>query len=125
MIYTLSNDVRQIGEKILKEPRYKYIVDASIQIGYMETDKERQGKKIRYADCTKVADRYRALSPYDFLITFYPPALEASVEAQERIMRHELLHVGVKPDGSLYVEPHDVEDFREMLEQYGLDWVRE
>ena len=125
MTYMISSTVREIGEKILKEPRYKYITDAGIRIQWMETDKERQGKKVRYADCTKVADRYRELTPYDFMVTFYPPALEASVEAQERIMRHELLHIGVKPDGGLYVEPHDIEDFREIIEQYGLDWVRE
>ena len=125
MLYMISDHVRQIGEKVLQEPRYKYIVDAGIQIGYMETDKEKGGKKIRYADCTKISDRYKALTPYDFMITFYPPALEVSEEIQERIMRHELLHIGVKPDGSLYVEPHDIEDFREIIEQYGLDWVRE
>lgn len=126
MLYAPSDKIKEIGERVLKEERYKYIVDADIRIGYMIADDDKTVKnKTRYADCTKVADLYKALVPYDFLITFYPSAQELDIVHQERVMRHELMHIGIKSDGKLYIEPHDVEDFREMIARYGVGWVRD
>ena len=36
-------------------------------------------------------------------------------------MYHELKHIGMGPKG-LKIEPHDVENFSDILEKYGLDW---
>lgn len=43
------------------------------------------------------------------------------------LILHELLHVGIDVDGneeSYRIIPHDIEDFRLVLERYGLDWNR-
>ena len=41
-------------------------------------------------------------------------------------MLHELMHIGIKYDkqGELtpFIVPHSVQDFRYILEKYGLDW---
>ena len=41
------------------------------------------------------------------------------------LILHELMHVGIIKDGneeSYFVRPHDIEDFRDIIVQYGLDW---
>ena len=38
------------------------------------------------------------------------------------MLQHELLHIGQSEKGTFIVKPHDVEDFREIIDEYGLDW---
>ncbi len=59
------------------------------------------------------------------MITFYPLAIELDTEHRKRVMRHELMHIGIEPGGKLYIVPHDVEDFRAMLDEYGMDWAKD
>jgi hypothetical protein len=40
----------------------------------------------------------------------------------EILMEHELRHIGVADSGELVIEPHDIEDFRAIIDNYGLDW---
>ena len=45
-------------------------------------------------------------------------------EEQKRIlMWHELKHCGVDGKGNTYVIPHDIEDFKEIIEKHGMDWA--
>jgi len=39
------------------------------------------------------------------------------------VMHHELRHVGVNSKGGYKMVRHDVEDFREYLEKYGIGWA--
>ena len=44
----------------------------------------------------------------------------------EILIYHELRHVGVNDSGiepSFYVVPHDVEDFKDILQKYGFEWA--
>jgi hypothetical protein len=45
----------------------------------------------------------------------------------EILLYHELLHVGIKEDGEgeyIYsVNPHEIEDFKTIINQYGMDWA--
>ena len=47
-------------------------------------------------------------------------------EQKKLLMLHELMHIGIKYDkqGELtpFIVPHSVQDFRYILEKYGLDW---
>ena len=43
------------------------------------------------------------------------------------LLYHELLHVGVNErSGEMVyvVNPHDVEDFRTIIDRYGIDWAK-
>jgi hypothetical protein len=40
----------------------------------------------------------------------------------EILMEHELRHIGITDNGDLVIEPHDIEDFRAIIDDYGLDW---
>ena len=61
--------------------------------------------------------------PFDFVITFYWPNCENMTEEKlEMLMYHELRHVGFG-DGTFTIIPHDVEDFRDVIDRWGLDWI--
>ena len=107
----------------------QWIDKAHIQIGYMVSDKDKKSHgRLVFADCRKVPDYYRAFIPYDFLITVYEQnCVGMSEEAMFILLYHELLHVGIDETGEetkYVVNPHDVEEFRAIIDQYGLDWER-
>ena len=50
-----------------------------------------------------------------------------SDEQMEILLYHELLHVGMDDTGEevkYIVNPHDVEDFRAVIDRYGIDWAK-
>ena len=83
------------------------------------------GKSV-FGQCEKVPDKYKWSVPCDFTITIFEPNVERFTEEQMRILiLHELMHVGVLKDGNeenYFIRPHDIEDFRTIIEKYGLDW---
>lgn len=120
-----SPELRQLGDKIIKEHAdLHWIKDSRIRIGYCESDLDkRKGGGLVYAECHKVRPLYQAYVPYDFIIVFYTPNADLMTDAQRDIlMYHELLHVGMDPTGSLRLIPHDIEDFKAILDQYGMLW---
>ena len=40
------------------------------------------------------------------------------------VLFHELLHVGIKKDGTLFVRPHDLEDFKLVINKFDTDWAK-
>jgi predicted metallopeptidase len=60
------------------------------------------------------------------MITLFEPNIERLTDKQlEIVILHELMHVGIEHDGNeeiYYIKQHDVEDFRTIIDRYGLDW---
>ena len=96
--------------------------DSLIRIVYFESDLDkRKGGGLVYAECHKVRPREQAYVSYDFIIVFYTPNADIMTDAQRDIlMYHELLHVGMDLTGSPRLVPHDIEDFKTILDQYGM-----
>jgi DNA-binding Lrp family transcriptional regulator len=119
----VSKDLRRLAEKIIKHfPEFNFIREFNIRIGYVVSQERKQGEKITYADCRKVQEVYRAYLPYDFIITFYERNTGFLNENQLKVLiRHELKHVGIGVKG-LKVKPHDIEDFRDIITEFGLEW---
>ena len=125
---TPSRELRDLAADLIQtDPKLAHIAASSVRIGYVTADveKTRNGRAV-LGQCEKVPDRYKWAMPFDFFITFYEPNCERLTDAQRRVlMLHELMHVGVDVDGneeSYRVVPHDVEDFRKIIEEYGMDW---
>ena len=58
----------------------------------------------------------------DFIITFYADSAGIGEEYLKILMRHELMHIGY--DGEKrYIVPHDCEDFKAIIRDYGVDWI--
>lgn len=122
-----SSEYRRLAEKVIKKHEdLHWIKESNIKIGYVESDKDKMSNgKIIYADCNKVQSLYKAYTDYDFIIRMYGPNVIMLNEEQiEILMYHELMHVGMDDNGNMRIVPHDVEDFRCILDEYGLDWNR-
>ena len=98
-------------------------------IAYLGSSKKKKsnGMTVR-AECTKFSNQYKWLGDYDFFITVYEKNCEGMTDEQmEILMLHELMHIGVDVDdygeAHYFIRPHDVQDFREILERFGVDWA--
>ena len=123
--YTQDEALTSLGHMVIAENDiFEHL--GGCRIAFLAADfvKQHHGG-FKHADCEKVNPKWRALSGFDFVITFYATALDKSPEVQYRIMKHELMHVGFDPgNGDRWLIHHDVEDFRDMIDEYGIDWVR-
>ena len=121
---------REIAEGLIeREPRLAHIDGSDVRIAYLSSDAEKRshGKVVR-GTCEKVPAKWQWSLPFDFAITvFEPNVADLDEERVRRLLYHELLHVGVDLDDEgnerYSVVPHDVEDFREMVERFGIDWA--
>lgn len=122
-MYERSEKLRALGEKVIHThiDLLSHIIEQDIYIEYLECDKPKvkDGRRI-YADCEKVKEKYDAIYPMDFIITFYG---ETPAGKEETVMLHELLHVGWE-DGKTKIRQHDVQDFKIIVDKLGTDWIR-
>lgn len=123
-----NKEYRLIAQRrIRSEPQLSFIQDYGIKVAYLSCDKPKNTnhKKV-LADCMKVPEQWRWTCKYDFVITVYEPNCTFLSEEQKDILVfHELMHIGVDEDGDepkFYVKPHDVEEFNEIINRYGLYW---
>ena len=126
-----DKDLRNLAEKVIKTysnldtlKNYKN----QVRIGYQWSNKEKKNKgRITYGDCTLVSEKLKEFIDYDFIITFYVNAYNISAKAREMLMYHELRHIGIyeKDIGEFkfYLEPHTLEDFTDIVEKYGINWI--
>ena len=119
-----------LAQEVIREhPDLQWIPDAGISIGYVESDrpKKKNGREV-FGECIKVKDLYKCYIPHDFLIVVYVANVSGmSREKLKILLYHELLHVGMTANGEevkYIVNPHDVEDFRTIIDRYGIDWAK-
>lgn len=120
----IAEDIEDIGNKvILAMPELFVIREYGVKIGYVRSYERKTGKgREVLADCRKVTGTYTAYLPFDFIVTFYEPNTYHMTDNQKKIlMLHELRHIGIGDKG-LKIEPHDVEDFKDILIRFGMDW---
>lgn len=118
-----SKKLEKLGKAIIDRfPEFGFIKEYDIRIGYVISYEKKGGAKIVYADCRKLQEPLKAYLPFDFIITFYDDNTSMLNKKQMKIlMYHELRHIGVGDKG-LKIEPHTIEDFKDILEKYGLSW---
>lgn len=125
----ISEEYAKIGaeliecEDILIDIRNSQATIIYLSSDYAKTDK---GKAV-LGQCERIQDKYKWGIPADFTITLFEPNIEGkSLEAIRRIIFHELLHVGIefKDDSteSYSIRPHDIEDFKLLIDRWGTDW---
>ena len=102
----------------------EHLRHSDVQIIYLASEHEKKSKgKIVYGQCEKVADKYKWGIPCDFTITIFEPNVGGFTEDQLKIVLfHELLHVGIDEDGEFSIRPHDLEDFKAVIDRFGTDW---
>lgn len=127
----INEHYAEIGRKLIEsEPALEKVRYSEATIVYLSSEHERTSNgKIILGQCERIPDKYKWAIPCDFTITLFEPNLEGLTEEQIRIViLHELMHVGIREgregNEDYYVVPHDIEDFRLILERYGIDWAK-
>ena len=125
--YEINNELRALADKVMSEySDVSHLKDHASNIQYLNCDLKKgkgDGSILVYADTQKVTEKYKTLTGFDFVITFYTPNTEGLDDKQmEILMWHELKHVGYLDDGSCRIIPHDLEDFKAVIDRYGVDW---
>ena len=126
----VSEEHEKIAEKVIRDHEdLHWIGKLKVSIGYLISDQEKKksGRSV-LGECIKVKELYRPYVPHDFLIVIYEPNTIGLTEEQVQILLyHELLHIGIDDEGEnlkYIINPHDVEDFREVIDRYGIDWAK-
>ena len=122
--YRLDDNLDAIAYKVIQaHSELAYLDTNGISIAYQRSNvnKKRNGKVV-FADTEKIKDKYGVFIPHDFLITFYADSNNISNEILEKLMYHELRHVGFS-EGKTFIVPHDVEDFKDIINIWGIDWI--
>ena len=126
MIYTYDKELADaVQAEILHNMAFADLKDCRIAVLYCEQDKKRNGMTV-YADTKKLSDMHSYISGYDFVITFYEKSSYMSEAVLKVLIEHELRHIGIESRGGAvrwYIIPHDVQDFREIIEAHGINWA--
>lgn len=125
----INEEYAVIGRQIIEEePSLADLRMSNAQVVFLSSQRRKHanGKKT-YAECEKISDKYKWGIPADFTITVFEPNCAGFTDEQMRILLfHELLHarVEVREDGTeIYgINPHDLEDFKEIIDRFGTDW---
>ena len=126
---TISERYTKIAHELIKnEPSLATIRGSRVAIAYLSSEHEKkESGKIIGGQCEKIPVKYKWAITCDFTITVFEPNVERFTDEQIRILLfHELLHVGIRLDGNeeeYFIVPHDVEDFKEILDRYGIGWA--
>lgn len=127
----ISEEYAAIGAELIEaEDALARVRDSEVTIIYLGSDKAKTSRgRTVFGECERVADKNRWAIHADFLIVVYEPNCADMDEDQMRVLLlHELLHVGVDHDkdgNEVYrVVPHDLEDFRLIVDRYGTGWAQ-
>lgn len=121
----LSKTMEVLAEKVIDEHKEEFqeLIDGKYYIAYLISDqaKKSNGCIVR-GECALVPSKYKWTCNYHFTITFYMPHIkELTQEQLEILMWHELKHAGLDKDKP-YIKPHDLIDFKEIVDLYGPYW---
>ena len=127
---TINERYAELGDALVEgEPMLAPIRDSGATVLYLGSDyaKKSKGRAV-YGECERVADKNKWAIPADFLIVVYEPNCAGMDDEHiSRLLFHELLHVGIDVDEDgverYSIRPHDLEDFRECIDRWGVDWI--
>ena len=125
-----SEKYKAIAEALIqKEPALEYIKDSGVRIAYLESNyKKNKEGKTGLGECERVLAKNKWAIDYDFTITLFNPNIGGLTEEQlGMVMFHELLHVGIEAGDEsdrYYIRPHDLEDFKMIIDRFGTDYCR-
>lgn len=123
----ISEYITKIAEDVIRND-LTYLNNANCTVLFLTSEHpKKSSKRAVLGECEKVPEKYKWAVPADFIITIFEPNTEDLTEAQMRILvKHELMHIGITDDAdpSFYIVPHDVEDFSEILKEYGIGWEK-
>lgn len=120
----ISEEYTEIGMRLLEErPELAEIRNAQVSVVFLASEhiKKKSGTLV-YGQCEKIPEKYKWGIPCDFTVTLFEPNIAfLNAKQIEILIFHELLHIGVDED-SFFIRPHDLEDFKVIIDKYGVNW---
>ena len=126
-MYWQAKDIEAVARRVIKTyGDLNHLNDPQCRIAYQHCDKAKKDRgKIVLADTQLVNEKLKVFCCYDFIITVYDAnCIGLDDVRMERLMYHELKHVGFEAPDRYYIIPHDLEDFRSVIDKWGTDWIR-
>lgn len=132
----ISDVYTKIGADLIEtEDSLDALRDSAVRIIYLVSGhKKISSGQVVYGQCEKIAEKYKWGIPCDFTVTIFETNVIEAQFTDEQIralVHHELLHIGIEKEQTLLgtdetysIVPHDLEDFRLILEKYGVNWNR-
>ena len=112
----IKNMVREIVEDDEKAKKYGFEMLHSIDIQCVRV----KGKVSKaYADVRKISFPTSLFTDKKWLISFYDIFDDLTEDKQKIVALHELLHIDAEKEKLV---KHNIEDFRVILEEYGINW---
>lgn len=135
--YKENEQYSLIGKDLIEnEDAFELLKKHKVKIAYMESSKPAgKSKRVVLGECIKLSEKdknlltsWRAGAIPDYFIVIYKDRIKTFSEEQIRILiMHELMHIDIKEgeDGSVAfrLKKHDLEDFREIVDRFGMDWA--
>ena len=125
----INEQYKVIAENLIKtEPALQHLAKSEVRIIYLESDLQRKIKTgVVHGVCERIASKNKWAIHADFTITLYKLNNAGFSEDQlKTLLFHELLHVGIEINDegkeSYYCVPHDLEDFKLIINKFGTDW---
>ena len=120
----INEKYQEIAQELIDtRPELQELKYSDVTVILLDSDCEKKSKKKTvFGQCEKIADKYKWGIPCDFTITLFKPNIVGFTDQQIKILIfHELLHVGTDGD-KMFIRPHDLEDFKIIIDEYGSDW---
>ena len=130
-----SPEWTKIGAEVMKEyqdDKFKNIHNLGINVAFLTSKEAPVTKgKAKMGECIAVKKEYhKRFIPHDYLIIIYEPNVQHMTPEQKKILvEHELMHINAyeneEGETKLGINPHEVEDFQEIIDKYGADWAKD
>lgn len=122
----INEEYAMIGEELIAtEQALANLRGMPYTIIYLSSNHKKKSKgNLILGQCEKVSEKNKWAIPCDFTITIFEPNCVGLDPDQIRtVIFHELLHVGADLEEP-YVRPHDLEDFKLIIDRFGVDWCK-
>ena len=123
-MYSVDLRTKDLAKRVIEEYPVTFEELKGINIAYLcSTEKKKSHGRLVFADCQLLNPKMRVISGYVFVITVYEPNMALLDEDQQKlVMWHELHHAEVDGEDEYCIRPHDLEDFRDLIESKGMDY---
>lgn len=114
-----EEDVAELFKDLVSEHDLTYLLDYNIKFLFNTKPRKRNGRR-RLGSAEKCSPKNKAMHGYDFLIMLDYEFWHHNEDKQAPLLYHELLHCSVKENGEPAMRAHDIEEFGEVVNAYGM-----
>ena len=120
--FEIDNELNLLAKTIINE-KFEELTELNILVLLSDREKKTKYNKT-FAECIKQNDLQCFLNGYDYVIVVYEPNTALlTLEQMKILLEHELMHIDYNGTEK-GLKPHDTEDFREIIDAYGIDWAK-